>query len=188
MVLGPYSFPVSGNGGGSGGGGGGSTTIVYNAIVQAKSVSEFPVAGKGNLLYIDTTANEAYYWNDIEKKYVKIVSKNDEEQPKEEKSFIRRASLKEWQEQNPILEDGVIGYVTNDNSAKIGDGVTSWNNLPWFVKPIEIPDCKGLTVDDIYNACVSGKGLSAPLHTSDGKTLIDSNGNTIQYNFKLKIK
>lgn len=66
MVLGPYSFPVSGNSGGSGGGG--STTIVYNAIVQAKSVSEFPATGKGNLLYIDTTANEAYYWNDIDKK------------------------------------------------------------------------------------------------------------------------
>ncbi len=186
MVLGPYSFPVSGNSGGSGGGG--STTIVYNAIVQAKSVSEFPATGKGNLLYIDTTGNEAYYWNDIDKKYVKIVSQNDDEQPKEEKVFIRRASLKEWQEQNSILEDGVIGYVTDDNSAKIGDGVTRWDSLPWFVKPIEIPDCGGLTVDDIYKACVSGEGLSAPLHTSDGKTLIDSNENTIQYNFKLKIK
>ncbi len=181
MVLDSYSFPIAGGGGGS------NTTVIYNAVVQAKSVTDFPAAGKGNLVYIDTTTNEFYYWNDIEKKYVKMVSK-DEEQPKEEKPFIRRASLTEWQTENPILEDGVIGYVTDDNSAKIGDGVTNWNNLPWFVKPIEIPDCNGLTVDDIYKACVSGEGLSAPLRTSDGKTLVDSDGKIIQYNFKLKIK
>ncbi len=185
MVLIPYSFPIAGGGGGSGGGS--NTTVIYNAVVQAKSVAEFPATGKGNLVYIDTTANEFYYWNDIEKKYVKMVSKDDEP-PKEEKPFIVRASLKEWQEKNPILENGVIGYVIDDNSAKIGDSVTNWNNLPWFVKPIEIPECNGLTVDDIYNACVSGKGLSAPLYTSNEEMLVDDSGNNIQYNFKLKIK
>lgn len=182
MVLNPYSFPIAGGGDGSGGG---TTIITYNAVVQAQSVDKFPLTGKPNLLYIDTTASEAYYWNDTDKKYVKVTTESDAP-PQEEKVFIRRASLSEWQQENPILEDGVIGYVTDDNSAKIGDGTTAWNDLPWFVQPVT--PTEGLTVDDIYNAYVSGKGLSSPLNTSDGRQLITSNNDTLLYNFKLDIK
>lgn len=182
MVLTLYSFPIAGDG--SGGSGGGNT-VIYNAVVQAKTAADFPATGKVNLLYIDTATSEIYYWKDTEKKYIKAVYSNGDDQPNEEEVLFRRATLAEWQQENPILKDGVMGYVMDDNSAKIGDGITNWNDLPWFVQPI--PN-NVLTVDDIYNACVNGEGLSSPLYTSDGEQLTDSNNNTLLYNFKLNIK
>ena len=43
-----------------------------------------------------------------------------------------------WETQNPILEDGEMGFVSdvNDNEwCKIGNGVTAWNDLPWKKGP-----------------------------------------------------
>ena len=48
--------------------------------------------------------------------------------------FLRQltATYQQWYEKNPVLPLGVIGYVSDNNTFKFGDGVTPWNSLPLF--------------------------------------------------------
>ena len=41
----------------------------------------------------------------------------------------RRDTNENWEEQNPVLAEGEIGFVIDQNYYKIGDGVSSWKNL-----------------------------------------------------------
>lgn len=44
----------------------------------------------------------------------------------------RRDTAARWSQYNPILLEGEVGYVTdNPNQYKIGDGVHTWNELPF---------------------------------------------------------
>lgn len=45
---------------------------------------------------------------------------------------IRRDTLANWATNNPVLLQGEMGYVTDTNQAKFGDGVNPWNDLPYF--------------------------------------------------------
>jgi hypothetical protein len=51
---------------------------------------------------------------------------------------IRRDTTVNWAASNPILLSGEMGLDTTLNCLKIGDGVTTWNNLPYFI-------CQGAT-------------------------------------------
>lgn len=44
--------------------------------------------------------------------------------------FQRRGTLALWTERNPVLGAGEIGVISDDNSFKVGDGVTPWLDLP----------------------------------------------------------
>jgi len=48
----------------------------------------------------------------------------------------KRASKARWEAFNPILKEGEIGYEKpypgSSGKFKIGDGVTPWNDLPYF--------------------------------------------------------
>lgn len=48
--------------------------------------------------------------------------------------FLRQltATYQQWYEKNPVLPLGVIGYVSDNNTFKFGDGATPWNSLPLF--------------------------------------------------------
>ena len=46
---------------------------------------------------------------------------------------LKRDSLEQWQRNNPILRAGEMSYVTDLGKCKIGDGVTHWINLPYFL-------------------------------------------------------
>lgn len=43
----------------------------------------------------------------------------------------RTLNAMDWIEKNPILADGEIGIESDTNLIKIGDGTTSWINLPY---------------------------------------------------------
>lgn len=45
----------------------------------------------------------------------------------------RRDTEVNWNSANPILEAGEFGYNTSNGKIKLGDGVTPWNALPYFV-------------------------------------------------------
>ena len=45
---------------------------------------------------------------------------------------VRRDTAANWTSYNPILLAGEIGYEYNTNKAKIGDGTTNWNGLPYL--------------------------------------------------------
>lgn len=51
----------------------------------------------------------------------------------------RRGTAARWTEVNPVLALGEIGFEIDTNSFKVGDGITSWNSLPYFVNQAAAP-------------------------------------------------
>lgn len=51
-------------------------------------------------------------------------------------------TLAEWEESNPVLLEGQEGIATDGGPIyykKVGDGVTSWNDLGWKTGPQGLP-------------------------------------------------
>lgn len=48
------------------------------------------------------------------------------------KILIRRDTSTSWTNINPILGDGEMGYEKDTGKLKIGDGIRTWNQLPYF--------------------------------------------------------
>jgi Major tropism determinant N-terminal domain len=44
---------------------------------------------------------------------------------------FRRGTAQRWGAFNPVLAAGEMGIESDTNQFKIGDGVTSWSNLPY---------------------------------------------------------
>lgn len=44
----------------------------------------------------------------------------------------RRGSAADWTAADPILLSGEVGYETDTNSFKVGDGSTPWSGLAYF--------------------------------------------------------
>lgn len=64
------------------------------------------------------------------------------------KILIRRGNEAEWTTDNPILDNGELGYDETNHVLKVGDGLTTWANLPALVgafqggptpPPVDIP-------------------------------------------------
>ena len=70
---------------------------------------------------------------------------------------IRRGSSSEWTSANPVLQLGEIGADMTKHGLKVGDGYTSWNDLP-FCSP------------EVVNDLVTG-GDSKVLSAEQGKEL-----------------
>ena len=45
----------------------------------------------------------------------------------------RKGTASQWTTSNPILGAGEIGYESDTNKFKIGDGVNHWNSLTYFL-------------------------------------------------------
>lgn len=45
---------------------------------------------------------------------------------------IRRGSVDFWESENPILHSGEPGFEKDTGRLKIGNGITSWNELEYF--------------------------------------------------------
>lgn len=45
---------------------------------------------------------------------------------------LRRGVSTEWEEKNPVLLDGEPGFEIDTYKLKIGDGLLSWNDLPYI--------------------------------------------------------
>ena len=46
---------------------------------------------------------------------------------------IRRGTLANWASTNPILASGEMGFESDTNKFKFGDGVTAWNSLVYAI-------------------------------------------------------
>lgn len=53
--------------------------------------------------------------------------------PDQDRRVIRSSAFvaSKWTAENPILQLGEVGYETDTNKLKVGDGVTKWNSLPY---------------------------------------------------------
>jgi len=66
----------------------------------------------------------------------------------------RRGTAQQWTDENPTLAEGEIGFETDTNQFKIGNGLNAWGSLPYFE-----------TLDDIQtyvNNAVAGVIDAAP--------------------------
>jgi hypothetical protein len=50
---------------------------------------------------------------------------------------IRRDTADNWVEHDPILAQGEFGYEIDTDKIKIGDGIVTWNNLPYHVGDVK---------------------------------------------------
>lgn len=68
----------------------------------------------------------------------------------------RRDVSSVWTSNNPVLEEGQLGFETDTVLYKLGDGVTQWNGLPYAqVVPIPLGDL----TDVVVAAPVAGDSL-----------------------------
>lgn len=61
------------------------------------------------------------------------------------KILIRNDSAANWSTANPILSKGEMGIEIDTNKVKIGDGVTTWNSLSYFISQVNYSDMTGAT-------------------------------------------
>jgi|688.fasta_scaffold01402_35 hypothetical protein len=76
----------------------------------------------------------------------------------------RRATATQWETANPVLAPGEIGWESNTNKFKIGDGVNTWDDLPYFLDE----DTLAGSIDDYIP--LTQKGVA------DGVATLDANG------------
>jgi hypothetical protein len=51
----------------------------------------------------------------------------------------RRGTATQWEDANPILESGEIGFESDTTNLKVGDGSTRWINLPYVAEGVPGP-------------------------------------------------
>ena len=49
------------------------------------------------------------------------------------KLLLRRDIATNWATSNPILGPGELAYESDTGRLKVGDGVTRWNSLPYYI-------------------------------------------------------
>lgn len=66
---------------------------------------------------------------------------------------IRRDNSTNWASVNPTLAQGELGFETNTNKLKIGDGTTAWNSLAYYYTPNSMVSLLDVT----FTSLVSGQ-------------------------------
>lgn len=81
---------------------------------------------------------------------------------------LRRGSSYQWSTANPILSEGEMGFETDTNKIKIGDGVKRWVQLSYFAG-----SGSGLAINAgtalIYDSTTNTLSLDAPAVILDGE-------------------
>jgi hypothetical protein len=55
----------------------------------------------------------------------------------------RRGTAEQWTSANPVLAEGEIGFETDTNQFKIGDGVNTWDDIDYFLNSGEVDEILG---------------------------------------------
>lgn len=89
---------------------------------------------------------------------------------------IRRDTAANWASVNPVLAQGEMGLETDTEKMKLGDGVTSWNSLNYFITTQGSVAITGGTID---GTVIGGTTPAAVTTSSLVATTADINGGTI---------
>ena len=76
----------------------------------------------------------------------------------------RRGTEAQWTTANPVLAAGEIGFETDTNQFKMGDGVNTWSDLTYFIDATTLSG----SLDDYIPLASAG--------VADGVATLDSNG------------
>ena len=86
---------------------------------------------------------------------------------------VKRGTAARWEELNPILNPGEPGFEMDTFKLKIGNGSTSWKELP-YINDVDIS--KYITIEDIINGDVI---LPVATKTTRGAVLSSTDVNEI---------
>lgn len=94
----------------------------------------------------------------------------------------RRGTAADWTATNPVLAQGEIGYETDKNRMKLGDGTSTWTNLPYFTgsvgfAAVPLTDAPTITVDaslgNNFTVTLAGsRTMANPTNPLDGQRIL----------------
>jgi hypothetical protein len=73
------------------------------------------------------------------------------------KILFRRDTASNWTSQDPTLAGGEIGLESNTNKIKLGNGVSTWTELPYFygsVDNVDLDDLQNVVINDLQTGDV----------------------------------
>lgn len=77
-----------------------------------------------------------------------------------------------WAKKNPVLLESEIGHEIDTNKFKFGDGVTSYNDLPYFVDEVAIQALIDATIAETPPGADSRVGDLGDLTTTEQSTIV----------------
>jgi hypothetical protein len=87
----------------------------------------------------------------------------------------RRGTATQWTDADPILAAGEIGFETDTNQFKIGDGVNNWSDLSYFKNLEDL----GGSLDDYVPVTTKGQANGVAELDSSGRVPLSQLGNII---------
>jgi hypothetical protein len=85
----------------------------------------------------------------------------------------RRGTESQWTSANPVLSPGEIGFETDTNKFKIGDGTNTWDNLSYFVSVDDLEQ----SLDDFVPVALLGVAEGVATLDVDGQVPLSQLGN-----------
>jgi hypothetical protein len=64
----------------------------------------------------------------------------------------RRGTAEQWTLANPVLAAGELGFETDTNKFKIGDGVNPWEDISYFISEDDFSS----SLDDYVPSIING--------------------------------
>lgn len=71
--------------------------------------------------------------------------------PLHQRVQLRRDTAANWTRGNPVLKSGELGYETDAERVKVGDGTTAWTNLPYFGGGGNLGELQDVTITNAAN-------------------------------------
>lgn len=97
-------------------------------VVQRAGFENFPKKGFNSGIYIDSDTGFVYYWKDDA---YHLASFSTEGYRIEDAILMLKCKTEEeWTTENPVLEKGEVAVISDKNLFKVGDGTTSFTDLP----------------------------------------------------------
>ena len=87
---------------------------------------------------------------------------------------IRRDTAANWAINNPVLLQAEMGYVTDTNQAKFGNGVDPWNDLEYFAPSGGTGT--GSPINTYFSGTVVGTGITGLNFTGSGVSAVTDSG------------
>lgn len=97
---------------------------------------------------------------------------------------VRRGTSTNWTSVDPILAGGELGFETDTNKIKVGDGTTSWSSLSYM--SADAPSIGEISQDAIASALTMGSGISK-VYDDTANTITLENTGVLSFNNKTGI-
>ena len=96
-------------------------------IIQRATKEDFPAKGNEAGVYVEGTTGKIYYWRDNE--YHETIVSTDGYIIDGAVLMLKTKTAAEWETENPILAKGEVGFISDQNVFKVGDGESAFKDL-----------------------------------------------------------